>query len=326
MGRTKSTKRTKPKSKTAKKTTTTTTESTINKPYGGKTLIIEKELRNYCRKRGNPAYGDLLANGDDWGGASILLAIPALSKKYNYDRDEISNSLRTLRRHHSNGHSMLDKPAAKKKSNAKTSKSKKKKSVSTPKNNNNNTSVNSTSKYIGQRVSAVWDKESFTGIVSHDDETDELVLTYDDGSGEEVFSSEEDMINEGKVVMLKEKQSQKKKKRKHVAKSTTSTARKSKKSKLADKKEEAVDTSSSNKRATRSSRGERQQKSNATELDNNSTTSNEDGDKNDTSTVPRYDAVRLAQSFVKKGSIRTGSTTQFNWRDSFLVLRLICRF
>ncbi|KAL3791862.1 hypothetical protein ACHAW5_002913 [Stephanodiscus triporus] len=31
--------------------------------------------------------------------------------------------------------------------------------------------------------------------------------------------------------------------------------------------------------------------------------------------VPRYDAVRLAQSLVKKGTVRTGSSSQFNWRD-----------
>jgi len=31
--------------------------------------------------------------------------------------------------------------------------------------------------------------------------------------------------------------------------------------------------------------------------------------------VPRYDAIRLAQSLVKKGSVRKGSTTQFNWRN-----------
>ncbi|KAL3806541.1 hypothetical protein ACHAXA_006594 [Cyclostephanos tholiformis] len=30
--------------------------------------------------------------------------------------------------------------------------------------------------------------------------------------------------------------------------------------------------------------------------------------------VPRYDAVRLAQSLVKKGTVRTGSSSQFNWR------------
>jgi hypothetical protein len=30
--------------------------------------------------------------------------------------------------------------------------------------------------------------------------------------------------------------------------------------------------------------------------------------------VPRYDAVRLAQSLVKKGTIRTGSSSQFDWR------------
>ncbi|KAL7541869.1 hypothetical protein ACHAXR_011312 [Thalassiosira sp. AJA248-18] len=30
--------------------------------------------------------------------------------------------------------------------------------------------------------------------------------------------------------------------------------------------------------------------------------------------VPRYDAIRLAQSLVKKGTIRTGSSSQFSWR------------
>ncbi len=30
--------------------------------------------------------------------------------------------------------------------------------------------------------------------------------------------------------------------------------------------------------------------------------------------VPRYDAVRLAQSLVKKGTVRTGSSSHFNWR------------
>mmetsp|Transcript_15521 Transcript_15521/g.33385 ORF Transcript_15521/g.33385 Transcript_15521/m.33385 type:complete len:422 (-) Transcript_15521:89-1354(-) len=29
--------------------------------------------------------------------------------------------------------------------------------------------------------------------------------------------------------------------------------------------------------------------------------------------VPRYDPIRLAQSLVKKGAVRTGSTSQFNW-------------
>mmetsp|Transcript_14434 Transcript_14434/g.31293 ORF Transcript_14434/g.31293 Transcript_14434/m.31293 type:complete len:421 (-) Transcript_14434:205-1467(-) len=31
--------------------------------------------------------------------------------------------------------------------------------------------------------------------------------------------------------------------------------------------------------------------------------------------VPRYDAIRLAQSLAKKGAVRTGSSSQFNWRD-----------
>jgi hypothetical protein len=31
--------------------------------------------------------------------------------------------------------------------------------------------------------------------------------------------------------------------------------------------------------------------------------------------VPRYDAVRLAQSLVKKGTVCTGSLSQFNWQD-----------
>ncbi len=31
--------------------------------------------------------------------------------------------------------------------------------------------------------------------------------------------------------------------------------------------------------------------------------------------VPRYDVFRLAQSLVKKGTVCTGSLSQFNWRD-----------
>lgn len=30
--------------------------------------------------------------------------------------------------------------------------------------------------------------------------------------------------------------------------------------------------------------------------------------------VPRYDAIRLAQALVKKGTVRSGSSSQFNWR------------
>ena len=37
-------------------------------------------------------------------------------------------------------------------------------------------------------------------------------------------------------------------------------------------------------------------------------------DKSRNIQVPRYDAVRLAQSLLKKGTVRTGSSSQFNWR------------